>query len=557
MTTGEQLRKTTRIMSIILLFIFQGCNNEQELTSTQKLYFTAKVWGFLKYYHPQVNEGKYNWDDQLIAILHKLSEVRTNHDLSNLYIQWIDSLGEVQPCMKCKPLKEIDYFDNNFDLSWLQNEAFTPQLIEKLIYIKQNRAQRQYYVSIDGPNTYFDHEPVYQASQWSDENIRLITLLKYWNVIEYFYPYKYVMDQNWDEVLTEMIPRFQEVSSEDEYHVLLHELTVKLCDSHSFFVTDLVRSFAGSKYIAARFKIIEDKAVFTEFYNDSLAQLDDLQMGDAVLKVNDVPVIDLFQKNEKYINGSNEAVKKMGYAFRWIFNGNTDSVTITFDRNGKIETKTIRRYDRTALKIQEEGPAKKWEILKGNIGYVNLEEDVVMVEDLPNMMKELNSTKAIIFDLRNYPEFIWDELVGYLNEEKKVSAKYTHPDLTYPGRFIWQMADSIGKANSSPYKGKVIILMDEGTQSRAESFVMALQTVDGAVTVGRQTSGADGNIADFTFFDDKTTWITGIGVFYPDGRETQRIGIVPDIHVPLTLEDIRNGRDAILEKGIEIAMNVK
>jgi C-terminal processing protease CtpA/Prc len=545
-----------RYLSILLLVLLFACNYERELSTTQKLYFTAKVWGFLKYYHPQVNEGKFNWDDQLIDIIQKLDEVKTNQDLSELYINWIGSLGEVQPCIKCESSKEIEYFDRNFNLSWLQNEIFSSKLIERLTYIKQNRTQSQYYVSLDGATTYFDHEPIYQASQWSDENIRLITLFRYWNVIDYYYPYKYVMDQNWDEVLEEMIPRFQQIKSEEEYHVLLHELTVKLCDSHSFFVTDLVRSFAGNKYIAARFKIIDDKAVITEFYNDSLAHLDDLQKGDAVLKVNDVPVLERYHKNEKYINGSNIAVKKMGYAFRWIFNGNTDSVKITFDRRGKIETKTIRRYDRRALKIQEV-PGKKWEILNGNIGYVNMEEDVVMLEDLPNLMKELNNTKAIIFDLRNYPEFIWNELVGYLNKEKKVFAKYTQPDLTYPGRFIWMTADSIGQANPSPYKGKVIILMDEGTQSRAESFVMALQTVDGSITVGRQTSGADGNIADFTFFDDKTTWITGLGVFYPDGRETQRIGIVPDINVPLTLEDIRIGRDAILEKAIEIAKEVK
>jgi C-terminal processing protease CtpA/Prc len=437
-----------------------------------------------------------------------------------------------------------------------QDEIFSPQLIEKLKYIEQNRTQSQYYISIEGATTYFDHEPIYKGSQWNDENIRLITLFKYWNVIEYFYPYKYVMNQKWDEVLVEMIPRFQQIKSEEEYHLLLHELTVKLCDSHSFFVTDLVRSFAGNKYIAAKFKIIDDKAVITEFYNDSLAQLDDLQKGDAVLKVDGVPILEKFHQNEKYINGSNEAVKKMGYSFRWIFNGNTASVKITYVRNGKIKTKTVRRYDRTAFKSQEV-QAKKWEILKGNIGYVNMEEDVVMLEDLPEMMEELNNTKAIIFDLRNYPEFIWHELVGYLNNEIKVWAKFTQPDLTYPGRFNWVMADSIGKINPSPYKGKVLILLDEGTQSRAESFVMALQTVDGAITVGRQTSGADGNIADFTFFDDKTTWITGLGVFYPDGRETQRIGIVPDINVPLTVEDIRSGRDAILEKALEIANEVE
>ncbi len=546
----------TKYIIILLSIFLLACNSKQELSTTQKLHLTAKVWGFLKYYHPHVNEGKFNWDDQLITIIPKLADAKTDQDLSTLYISWIESLGEVKPCNECETVKEKEYFDKNFNLSWLQNEIFSPQLIEKLLFIERNRTQRLYYVSLDGANTFFDHDPIYQGSQWNDEHIRLITLFKYWNVIEYFYPYKYVMDQNWDEVLEEMIPRFQQIKSEEEYHVLLHELTVKLCDSHSFFVTDLVRSFSGKKYIPAKFKIIDDKAVITGFYNDSLALLDDLQRGDAVLKVDEVPVLEKFHQNEKYINGSNEAVKKMRYSFRWIFNGNTDSVKITYDRKGEIKTKTIGRYDGTALKFQED-TEKKWEILKGNIGYVNMEEDVVMLEDLPKMMKELNQTKAIIFDVRNYPPFIWHELVGYLNKEIKVCAKYIQPDLSYPGRFTWVMADSIGRINPSPYKGKVLILQDEGTQSRAESFVMALQTVDGAITVGRQTSGADGNIADFTFFDDKTTWITGLGVYYPDGRETQRIGIVPDIHVPLTVEDILIGRDAILEKAIEIANEMK
>lgn len=296
--------------------------------------------------------------------------------------------------------------------------------------------------------------------------------------------------------------------------------------------------------------------MITGFYNDSLARLDDWRMGDAVLKVDDVEVREKYRQHEKYINGSNEAVKKLGYSFRWIFNGNTDSVSVTVERAGKIQTKTVRRYDRSALKIQDV-PGRKWEILKDNIGYVNLEEGVVVPEQLPVLMKEFRHTKAIIFDLRNYPEFMWDELVGYLNPERKVYASYTQPDLTYPGRFIRFNADSIGRRNNDPYKGKVVILMDEGTQSRAESFVMALQTVGGAVTVGRQTSGADGNVADFTFFDDQTTWITGLGVFYPDGRETQRIGIVPDVAVPLTVDDIIVGRDAIREKAIEIVKRAK
>lgn len=545
-----------KYLLICLSVLLLACNSPRhELSTVQKLHVTAKVWGFLKYYHPRVNEDTVNWDQQLVGMISKLDQVKTDEELSDLYVKWIESLGEVQPCSDCSQQGDGAYFDRNFDLSWLGHEGFSPTLVKKLEYIKENRTQRQRFVRIEGATTYYTNEPTYTASQWSEENTRLITLFKYWNAIEYFYPYKYVMDQNWDDVLLEMIPRFQQVKSEEEYHLLLHELTIKLCDSHSFFVTDLVRSFAGNRYVAARFKIMEDKAVFTEFYNDSLARVDDLQKGDAVFEVDDVPVLERYRQQEKYINGSNEAVKKMGYSFRWIFNGNTDRVNIKFDRAGKVITKTIRRYERSALKMQE-AKVKKWEVLPGNIGYVKLEEDAVMLEDLPVMMNELKNTKAMIVDLRSYPEFIWDELVGYFNREKKVFATYTQPDLTYPGRFIQFNADSIGRRNPSPYKGKVLILMDEGTQSRGESFVMALQTIEGAITVGRQTSGADGNVSDFTFFDDKTTWITGLGVFYPDGRETQRIGIVPDVVVPLTREDIRLGRDAILEKAIEIAKGI-
>ena len=45
--------------------------------------------------------------------------------------------------------------------------------------------------------------------------------------------------------------------------------------------------------------------------------------------------------------------------------------------------------------------------------------------------------------------------------------------------------------------------------------------------------------------------ISGIGVYYPDGEETQRIGIVPDIEVKPTVEGIRTGRDELLERAIE------
>ena len=71
-------------------------------------------------------------------------------------------------------------------------------------------------------------------------------------------------------------------------------------------------------------------------------------------------------------------------------------------------------------------------------------------------------------------------------------------------------------------------------------------------SIGSQTAGADGNVSFITFPGNYTTRFSGIGVYYPDGEETQRIGIVPDIEVKPTIQGVREGRDEVLEKALEL-----
>lgn len=46
--------------------------------------------------------------------------------------------------------------------------------------------------------------------------------------------------------------------------------------------------------------------------------------------------------------------------------------------------------------------------------------------------------------------------------------------------------------------------------------------------------------------------VSGIGVYYPDGQPTQRIGIIPDVVVRPTISGIRAGRDQALAKAIRL-----
>jgi C-terminal processing protease CtpA/Prc len=100
------------------------------------------------------------------------------------------------------------------------------------------------------------------------------------------------------------------------------------------------------------------------------------------------------------------------------------------------------------------------------------------------------------------------------------------------------------------YGGKVIVLVNEETQSSSEYATMLLQVADKVKTIGSQTAGADGNVSQIEFLGFKSK-MSGLGVFYPDETETQRKGVKIDIEVLPTIKAIQEGRDEVLEKALE------
>jgi len=81
---------------------------------------------------------------------------------------------------------------------------------------------------------------------------------------------------------------------------------------------------------------------------------------------------------------------------------------------------------------------------------------------------------------------------------------------------------------------------------------MAFQTAPLATVIGSTTSAADGNVSSIVLPGNVPTMITCIGVYYPDDRETQRVGIAIDMEIKPTIKGIIEGRDELLEKAIEI-----
>ena len=490
---------------LLFMHFFHQAHANNHISKTEKLFLTAKVWGYLKYYHPQVASGKYDWDNVLLDWIKQIEKRETPIELSNFLLQSIEDLGEIKPCKKCHVQdKKKEYFLENFNLDWIKNnDNLTAELKEVLLFVENNRYQgKQYYVTPDyAGHVKFTNEPDYSSSHWNRPEFRLLQLIKFWNAVEYFYPYKYLTDQNWDEVLMEMIPRFIEVSTEVEFHLLIRELTIKLDDSHAFFKSDLVAESFGNMQFPFRYKFIDKQLIITEIIDDSLAHLNDYKVGDIILAIDGEKIWDRYQKTRKYYNGSNEITKKR-YSFIGLLRGQASEVKMTYERDGSITDKVAHRYNRTDITYQNT-PTILWKKLTDDIAYV----DVSSLEkgDVPVVMSKVMPMKSIIFDLRGYPDFILYDLAKYLMPEPREFYRAMRPYYNYPGKFYWGNVVTCGKKNKHPYQGQVIILVNEHTQSLAEFTAMSLQVADNSISVGHQTSAANGDVSTFTFFGEYTT----------------------------------------------------
>src|ERR1700733_10817662 len=130
------------------------------------------IWGFLKYYHPAIAAGDYNWDASLFRILPNIIAAKTKGEASASLEEWTDEIGKPDPCSNCDSPKTDTCVQLMPDYGNLFSKGnLGDALIEKLKYIRDNRNQDEnYYVSMadDVGNPVFEHERPYKNMIYPD-----------------------------------------------------------------------------------------------------------------------------------------------------------------------------------------------------------------------------------------------------------------------------------------------------------------------------------------------------------------------------------------------------
>lgn len=523
-------------------------------TQIKDLTILGLMWGFLKYYHPNVAKGNYNWDYELFKMIPEILNSKNNVQRDEIFADWITGLGEFTESKEdINPNLEIKLKP---DLDWINNSGFSNNLSSLLTRVKNaNRTEENHYIGrqIYG-NLEFKNEKQYSNIVYPDAGFRLLALFRYWNIIQYFFPYKYLIEEDWKKVLKEFIPKIVDTKNEIEYTLTVSELIGRIHDSHAYILPNnqILINYFGKYYAPLELTFIENKPIVTGYFNEKLGKATEMEIGDILTKINNVKVEDKIKNISRYTAASNSRTQFREIA-RNLLRTNDTIINIEYIRDNKIHNKEIKVYADNELNIYGQYVNDTcFKMINEEIAYLN--NGSLKKSYLPQIWEKIKNTKGLIIDNRNYPsDHPIYELGSYLMPKPTPFIKFSSANITQPGLFAnyWGTV-SIGKENNDYYKGKVIILVNENTQSSAETHTMGYKVHPNAMVIGSSTAGANGDISTFYLPGGIYTTISGNGIYYPDGRETQRIGIVPDIETKPTIKGIKEGRDEVLEKAIEI-----
>lgn len=580
------MNKLLPILGYIILTTCQSCHlhqgiysdysqssgfNPKEIDSTAlvNLVTVCKVWGYVKYHHPAFVDNKRDIDFELFDLLSRT--VECNEEIRNKFLtEWIMGLGDYNlknvdsAFLKCP--STLNNYQTN--LNWIADSlSLGKNLSEQLVKLRSaDRSKGNYYVTytqyknVDhiSLNPCFINEKPYTELFNPDYGYRLLAVFRFWNMVEYFFPCKYMTDKLWSEILPEYILRMHKISS-DDYNETVWSLIAQINDSHAD-IKDIRIDLFGENRVPIQLAFAQGRLLVSA--PDTLYKYtikgSEFHVGDEIIAVGGKSIEYYMELVKNYIPCSNQGRVKDLTTDIILRTGKNTLIPIRYRRNGIIrDTLAAVEYDRKYYGRSHQTVTCK--IIDNEIAYINPINYVAAERKRVELL--LANYNSVIIDFRYGMSFDFnndfDANLSYIgnntsDNDSECPYLYTYPIIEWPGVFSSTSEPKRPEVSTYSPKTKIIILVGGWTQSSSETYIQYLQTRKDVVVIGTQTAGADGNISLISLPGGVQTCFSGLGWFYLDGTPIQRIGVKIDRVVEPTINDIIEGQDELLGEAIKM-----
>jgi tricorn protease len=177
----------------------------------------------------------------------------------------------------------------------------------------------------------------------------------------------------------------------------------------------------------------------------------------------------------------------------------------------------------------------------GEIGYLHIRAmDAASLRQFTLDLAMNRTKKALVIDQRfNGGGGIDQELLSILVGEKYQYTRGRDAGLEVPRPL-------------ETFYGPMVVMQNERSASDAEMFPQGFKDLKLGKIIGVPTMGAVIGTGSFTLADGSSIRTPGSGVWVATGENMENFGVKPDVYIDNTPEDFIKGRDAQIEKAVEV-----
>src|SRR5579875_854897 len=537
----------------------------------ERLLATGKLWITIKYFHPYLAYRDIDWDKALIDALPAVREAKSSSEYAAALNKLLAPLNDPET-MAAQGEPGAPQEAAGPQRIWIHNGLPRPNsdFYSAFVIAEQGSAPSvrinmgesvQAVVRLSepapaqaaaAPSPRADRD--YSDTPYPSAEYRILAAYKIWGTIRYFFGYRDLTDEDWDDAFAQYLPKIIDAKDAREYNLAIAEMLTHTSDSQTVMQSREMTKYFGECAPGVKLRLIEKKPVITEVDDD--AKMAGARVGDIVRMIDNENVVDRFHRDERYTPAS--TTQSIGYLLmQRILNGPANSMAqITVESaNGQLRNLHLKRDNMPAPAPTGEA----FKLLNSKIGYADLCR--LRPEEVDPMFERFGHAAGIIFDMRCGAQQTALQITSRLTAKSDIPAAIVtgplalRPDV--PTNEIststasYFLVETIPNNAKPKYTGKTVMLVDERTQGPGEYAGLLLEAANKTEFMGTASAGAVGETSEFVVPGGITIQFSGREVRHGNGGALQRLGLQPGISVAPTIAGIRGERDEVLEKAIE------
>jgi len=371
-----------------------------------------------------------------------------------------------------------------------------------------------------------------------------------------------LVELEWDRLYLSYLPRVRQSQSTFEYYRLLQEMCARLQDGHSriWMPRELHSQQVGAGGLETG--LIEDKVLILAVDSETLRD-QGIRPGQEITRVDGIPVRKYAEERvAPYQSASTpQDLAAQVYSQNLTAGPKDNPVELELRTTGgdTVSRSIARNWNQSGNR-----PLVESRMLEGNIAYVainSLNDPNVVSEFGKAFADTVQRANALILDIRNNGggnSGNGYEVLNYLTDQPYLTSSWKtrsySPTFRSWGKGLqWRSypAGEIKPNRPKYFTGPVALLIGPRTYSAAEDFCIAFRNAKRGLMIGELTGGSTGNPLFVRLPGGGGATICTKLDSYPDGSLFVGVGIRPDKTVAASIEDVRAGRDRVLETAIK------